>query len=98
MYTKQLDTFYGIANSDLFGAAGGGSLKGVNALAIYNGSSLADVGINTRSQGCGAASGDNFMIPASSGLVIEHVMIGKVICARSLGSSLVVGNLYISVW
>ena len=74
-------------------------LRGVSNFSIYNGSSLYDIALSVRSNSCDLAVNDHFMIPASTGLIIDGVAVGKAICLRTLGStSITYGSVFISAW
>jgi len=66
------------------------SLGGKSNLMIYNGSSLGRLAVSfgrgNAYQTCTGAE-DNLIVPASTGLVIEDVLINKVVCIRAAGGS-----------
>lgn len=87
-------TDYGGANTSVFS-----NMAGKKNFSIYNGSSTV-IAVGVRSNSCSIANtSDNFVIPGSTGLVIENVAMAKALCLRSLaGSSAAAGTIYLSVW
>lgn len=91
--STSLPTAYTGSNSQLISG-----LKGVSNFSVYNGASVA-IAVSTVGSTCGSSTTDAFVIPATTGLVIERVAIGRVLCGRSLsGSAVDLGTAYISAW
>ncbi len=74
------------------------NLQGTSHLLVYNGTSSA-IAVSPRANSCGSSTTDAFMIPATSGLVLDNVAIAKAVCVRSLsGSSVTSGVIYSTAW
>lgn len=92
-------TTLGTAFTDASSAVNSTVYKGVNNFLIYTTSASDLVASVKNNSSCGSSSRDEFVVPATNGIIIENVAVGQYICLRTTAaSSATTGKAYISAW